>query len=89
LGKKKGGGRKRKKGGNKPSSYTKKAAKLKRNRGKTIQTVSKQKRVPTTARGRKLDAARKAKPPGWRVSKSGRLYFENRSNRSDRPGSKV
>jgi len=85
LGKRKG----RRKGGNKPSSYAKRAARLKRNRGKTVQTVSKQKRVPTTARGKKLDAARKAKPPGWRVSKSGRLYFENRSNRSDKPGSKT
>ena len=74
---------------NKPSSYAKKAAKLKKHRGKTVQPVSKQKKVPTTKRGLKLDAARKAKPPEWRVSKSGRLYYENRRNRSDKPGSNI
>lgn len=30
------------------------------------------------------DAKRTALPPGWRISKSGKLYFENRRNRSDR-----
>lgn len=36
----------------------------------------------TTTRAR--DIARKAKPPGWRISEGGKLYFENRRNRSDR-----
>ena len=29
------------------------------------------------------DKMRKAKKVGWRVSKSGKKYFENRKNRSD------
>jgi hypothetical protein len=32
---------------------------------------------------KKSDDARSAKKPGWRVSESGKLYFENRKNRSD------
>jgi hypothetical protein len=37
----------------------------------------------------KLDKCFKAKPPGWRISKSGKKYFENRKNRSDKVGSKI
>ena len=37
----------------------------------------------------KADRARKALKPGYRISKSGNLYFENRKNRSDRKGSKI
>lgn len=37
----------------------------------------------------KADRARKAMPPGNRISKSGNLYFENRKNRSDRKGSRL
>lgn len=33
---------------------------------------------------RRADRKRKAKPVGWRRSKSGKRYFENRRNRSDR-----
>lgn len=83
------GSKGKKKSGNKPSGYAKKAARLKRNRGKTVQIVKKQKPVPTTKRGLKLDEKRQAKPPGWRVSKSGRLYYEARRNRSDLPGRRV
>ena len=85
MGRKTRGGRK---GRNVPS-YVKKAAKLKRNRGKVVKVVKTQKRTPTTPRGKKLDESRQAKPPGWRISKSGRLYFENRRNRSDLPGSRL
>ncbi len=75
--------------GRKPSSYAKKAAKLKRNRGKAVQVVHKQKKTYETKRGLKQDKARKALPPGWRVSKDGELYYEDRRNRSDMPGSNV
>lgn len=33
---------------------------------------------------RKKDLARRALPPGWRESKDGNRYFENRRNRSDK-----
>jgi len=36
--------------------------------------------------GRARDKMRKAKPPGRRKSKSGRVYTERRKNRSDRAG---
>ena len=35
------------------------------------------------------DKARKALAPGKRISKTGKTYFETRSNRSDSVGSKV
>jgi len=35
------------------------------------------------------DRARKALPPGKRISKSGRVYYEYRKNRSDKKGSKI
>jgi hypothetical protein len=37
----------------------------------------------------KADGSRKALPPGWRISKHGRLYYEDRQNRSDRIGDKT
>ncbi len=37
----------------------------------------------------RLDRMRKALPPGWRISATGKLYFENRKNRSDRKGKKI
>ena len=36
-----------------------------------------------------VDKMLDAKPPGWRKSKKGNLYFENRKNRSDKKGSKI
>lgn len=42
---------------------------------------------PRTSRA--ADTARKAKRPGWRISATGRPYFENRRNRSDRRGSRL
>lgn len=35
------------------------------------------------------DAARKALPPGYRLSKNGKWYLETRKNRSDRKGKRV
>jgi len=32
---------------------------------------------------------KKALPPGWRVSRSGKLYYEARRNRSDSPRSRI
>ena len=37
----------------------------------------------------KRDAVRKALAPGKRVSKSGKIYWETRKNRSDAPGKKI
>lgn len=35
------------------------------------------------------DKARKALPPGKRISKTGNVYYETRKNRSDMPGTKI
>jgi len=70
------------------TSYLRRKSRLKSSRGKTIE-VTHQKKVYQTKRGVKLDKERKALPPGWRVSKDGHLYYEDRSNRSDRPGSRL
>lgn len=55
----------------------KKATAKRATAGSTRQTGS-----SSTAR----DRARKALPPGRRVSKTGRVYYERRKNRSDKPG---
>lgn len=52
----------------------------------------KSKRTVTQTGSRKSvaqDRARKAKPPGKRISKTGKEYYENRKNRSDKKGSKL
>jgi len=38
---------------------------------------------------RKIDSKRPAMEPGKRISKTGRIYYEYRRNRSDYPGRKV
>lgn len=57
---------------------------------KTIKIKSLQKSVYTTHQvGRSnllRDAARKALPPGKRISKTGKIYYETRKNRSDLKG---
>ncbi len=37
----------------------------------------------------KIDAKRRALAPGKRISSSGKIYWETRKNRSDRPGKKL
>ena len=37
----------------------------------------------------KLDKARKALPPGKRISAKGKVYFETRKNRSDKLGTNL
>jgi hypothetical protein len=37
----------------------------------------------------KLDRKRKALPPGKRISRTGRVYWETRRNRSDLPGREI
>ncbi len=39
--------------------------------------------VPHTRKSVMLDASRMARPPGKRISKSGKVYWETRQNRSD------
>ena len=36
-----------------------------------------------------IDASRKALAPGKRISKTGKVYWETRANRSDEKGSKI
>lgn len=36
-----------------------------------------------------IDRMLSAKEPGWRKSKKGNWYFENRKNRSDKKGKKI
>ena len=38
---------------------------------------------------KKVDASRSAFPPGKRISKSGKIYFEYRANRTDVPGTNL
>jgi len=38
---------------------------------------------------KRVDSRRIALPPGKRISKSGKIYFESRKNRSDLTGSNV
>ena len=38
---------------------------------------------------KKRDITRKALAPGKRISKAGKIYYENRKNRSDKVGSKL
>jgi len=45
--------------------------------------------VPKTRKDILRDAARPAKLPGKRISKSGNEYWETRQNRSDNPKSKL
>lgn len=37
----------------------------------------------------KIDAKRKALAPGKRISSSGKIYWESRKNRSDKPGKNI
>ena len=37
----------------------------------------------------KRDRSRKALPPGKRISKSGRIYYEYKRNRSDKKGKRI
>lgn len=52
-----------------------------------IGAVKKKSSRQTGTSNRKADIDRKAKPPGKRKSRSGRIYTERRKNRSDKPGS--
>ena len=38
---------------------------------------------------RKIDASRKALAPGKRISKSGKVYWETRKNRTDKVGESI
>ena len=64
----------------KAKSKVKKAAQPK---PKVVKTVNKQTHKNQTKRGKKLDKKKKALPPGWRISKNGNRYYEDRANRSD------
>jgi len=62
-------------------------AKAKRTRAKNKKAVDMNAVYPQVGRSvKRYDVMRSAKPPGWRRSKTGRVYFENRKNRSDMPG---
>jgi len=67
--------------GVKRSLKAKVATKLARAKKKPVvlKRVKKQTGISNTVR----DKVRKALPPGYRVSKTGRIYYESRRNRSD------
>lgn len=58
--------------------------KNKKNWGKTVKVVGKRKRVSHWNITKDKD--REAKKPGWRISRRGKIYYENRTNRSDKKG---
>lgn len=56
-----------------------------KNQRRTLKVFKKQ----TGKSNKDIDAKRKALAPGKRISKTGKIYFESRKNRSDLPGTKV
>ena len=57
-----------------------------RNQRKNLRTL------PQTVKNKtikSIDSKRKALAPGKRISKSGKIYWETRANRSDAKGSKI
>jgi hypothetical protein len=61
----------------------KKDASAGKNKGRgTVKAVKKQ----TGSSSKEHDKLKKALKPGWRISKTGRVYYEARKNRSDRRG---
>ncbi len=55
-----------------------------KNQRKSLKTL---KQVGTS--NKKRDESRKALAPGKRISKTGKIYWETRSNRSDKSGSNL
>jgi len=53
---------------------------------RVIKTVNRQ---TGTRKSLSRDRARKALPPGKRISKSGKVYYEYRRNRSDLKGKRI
>jgi len=53
--------------------------------------VNMRRSYPQSGRRKSITADRKvkAKISGWRKSKTGKLYFENRRNRSDQVGKRI
>lgn len=53
--------------------------------------IVKVKILPQTGRTKNIpmDIKRRAKLPGRRLSKKGKIYWETRRNRSDAPGSRI
>ena len=49
----------------------------------TSRVVRRKGKLQVVGTDRLKDSKRKAMLPGWRISKSGNLYYENRVNRSD------
>lgn len=56
---------------------------------KLPRTIKIVKRQTGTRKSINADRKRIALEPGKRISKSGRIYWETRKNRSDKPGSKI
>lgn len=67
---------------------TKKAVKKPKRESKTLDKVKSMVKVKSTKLGKIRDEDRKALPSGKRVSASGNVYYENRSNRVDSQTSK-
>ena len=58
------------------------------NRGLLIETIKVLSQTGTRV-SRKRDSGRKATYPGKRVSKTGKVYWETRRNRTDSPNSNL
>jgi len=63
----------------------KKAKRTTRSRRRVIYAKNRQ----TGTSVRKIDARRRALPPGKRRSASGRVYYEYRKNRTDKKGRRI
>ncbi len=67
----------------KKSSLVKKVVAKVTKRPKVVKAVKSDRKRTGEVKNKNLDAKRKALPPGKRISKSGKIYYEYRRNRSD------
>jgi len=73
----------------KKRKVTRKAKRPKKYKKKSLSGSRKQTTMTGSKFDRKRDYSRKAKRPGYRKSKSGKVYYEARRNRSDKKGSRI
>ncbi|MFP4457149.1 MAG: hypothetical protein ACLFPS_05760 [Clostridia bacterium] len=57
-----------------------------KNQRRTVRVLD---QVAKSNTDKKIDRARKALAPGKRISKTGKVYWETRANRSDKVGSNI
>ena len=59
------------------------------NYGSAKVVYSKNKQTPVKKHNKRMDSKLKASLPGKRISKSGKIYYEYRANRSDKKGKRI